>query len=180
MNGTTGVAVAVNRSTDGTTWDDSLVAANKGSNLDKDWIVCDNTAASPFYGHCYIEYDDNGASDLIYNSTSTDGGKTWSTPTPTADSARGLGGQPLVQADGTVIVPSGNAFTTAIIAYHSSDGGQTWSASTRVSGIQHHHVCPLADHGPRPYDVPTAPARLSSRPRRGHLWCCRCWLSRAA
>ena len=140
MTGSTGVAVAVNRSTNGSTWGNAVVAATKGGNLDKSWIVCDNTAASPYYGHCYIEYDDNGNGDLIYNSTSTDGGSTWSTPKPTSNSAHGLGGQPLVRADGTVIVPIANASTTGLISYHSSDGGQTWSASSPVSGIQHHRV----------------------------------------
>jgi hypothetical protein len=140
MTGANGAGVAVNRSSNGTTWGNAIVAATKGSSLDKDWIVCDNTTTSPFYGHCYIEYDDNGAGDLIYNSTSTDGGLTWSTPKPTADNARGLGGQPVVGPDGTVIVPSANASASALIAYRSTDGGATWGASVRVAGIQHHRV----------------------------------------
>ncbi len=37
--------------------------------------------------------------------TSTDGGATWSVPIPTASNDKGLGGEPLVQPDGTVIVP---------------------------------------------------------------------------
>ena len=38
-------------------------------------------------------------------STSTDGGRTWSVPIPTAGHDKGLGGQPVVQPDGTVVVP---------------------------------------------------------------------------
>jgi len=140
MVGGNGSAVAVNRSSDGATWGNAIVAANKGLGLDKDWTVCDNTPTSPCYGNCYIEYDDNGSGDLIYNSTSSDGGLTWSTPKTTADSARGLGGQPVVQPNGTVIVPSANASATGLIAYRSTNGGGTWSASVQVTPIQHHHV----------------------------------------
>src|SRR5579864_8254383 len=49
-----GVAVIVSRSTNGgTTWSNPVVVATAGSgqNLDKDWIVCDDTATSPDYGH---------------------------------------------------------------------------------------------------------------------------------
>ncbi len=61
-----GVAVIVNRSTNGgTTWTNPVVVASAASrqNLDKDWIVCDDTATSPDYGHCYAEWDDNGHSN---------------------------------------------------------------------------------------------------------------------
>ena len=43
--------------------------------LDKNWTVCDNHAASPFYGHCYTEFDNFGEGDLEYMSTSADGGR---------------------------------------------------------------------------------------------------------
>ncbi|MBV8984013.1 MAG: exo-alpha-sialidase [Acidimicrobiia bacterium] len=140
MNGTPGVAVTVNSSTDGITWGNATVAATRGANLDKDWITCDNTPTSPFYGHCYIEYDDNGNGDLVYNTTSSDGGQTWSPPKTTADNTHGLGGQPLVKPDGTVIVPIANGSVSGILSYHSSDGGTTWSASSAVSGWQRHRV----------------------------------------
>ena len=140
MTGSAGVAVALNSSTNGTTWGTATVAANKGSNLDKNWITCDNTASSPYYGHCYIEYDSETAGDLIYNTTSADGGVTWSTPQTTADSVHGIGGQPVVRPDGTVVVPADNAAESAIISYRSIDGGQTWSAATTVTPVQHHAV----------------------------------------
>jgi BNR repeat-like domain len=140
MTGTTGVGVAVNRSSNGSTWGNAILAASKGSNLDKSWIVCDNTPTSPYYGHCYIEYDANGNGDLIYNATSTDGGSTWSTPVATTDSAHGIGGQPLVRADGVVIVPIDNAAETGLLAYRSTDGGQTWGSTTKVASFQHHRV----------------------------------------
>ena len=140
MSGTSGVGVAVNSSTDGSTWSDPVVAASTGTNLDKDWIACDNGPSSPFRGHCYIEYDSNGNGDLVYNATSTDGGQHWSTPVATKDSAHGIGGQPLVRPDGVVIVPIDNAAETGLQAYRSTDGGQTWGSTTKVATFQHHRV----------------------------------------
>jgi hypothetical protein len=140
MRGSIGVAVTVNRSSDGTTWGNAIPAATAGTSLDKSWIVCDNTATSPHYGHCYIEYDDEDRGDLILNTTSTDGGLHWSNPVTTSDVAHGLGGQPVVRPDGTVVVPADNAVESAVISYRSTNGGQTWGSSTTVSTIKHHAV----------------------------------------
>jgi len=80
--------VLVSRSVDdGQTWSPPATIpppAAKTVNLDKNWTVCDNTASSPFYGHCYTELDNFGAGDLELMSTSTDDGLTWSPPIPTA------------------------------------------------------------------------------------------------
>src|SRR5262249_21694464 len=60
------IQVAVNRSADGgATWSNPSVIAN-GADLDKDWITCDNTPTSPFYGTCYAEWDDNGNGNLMW------------------------------------------------------------------------------------------------------------------
>jgi hypothetical protein len=93
------VDVMTSRSTDGgLTWDAPVVVAASGVFYDKNWSVCDNTARSPFYGHCYTEFDNASNGDLEQMSTSTDGGLTWGTPQATADQAHGLGGQPLGSA----------------------------------------------------------------------------------
>jgi len=101
--------VFFSRSTDdGRTWGlpISMPPPNARSvDLDKNWTVCDNNEASPFFGHCYTQLDNFGEGDRVLMSTSTDGGLTWSTPIETAGRDKGLGGQPVVQPDGTVVVP---------------------------------------------------------------------------
>src|SRR5205085_1934084 len=103
--GVTGAGVLTSRSTDGgLTWGTPVVANNQGD-VDKNWIVCDNASSSPFYGNCYTQWDEFSDNDRIYMSTSADGGLTWGARKKPADSATGLGGQPVVQPNGTVIVP---------------------------------------------------------------------------
>jgi hypothetical protein len=136
LTGSTGSAIVVSRSTDdGKTWGSpvTVATAGTGASLDKDWIVCDRTPSSPHYGNCYLEWDDYGHGNLIQMSTSSDGGQSWSAPQATADHATGLGGQPVVQPSGHVIVPIANANETAILAFSSSDGGTTWSGAVTVS-----------------------------------------------
>ena len=147
--------VFVSRSTDdGRTWSLPKTIpppAAKTVNLDKNWTVCDNTASSPFYGHCYTELDNFGAGDLELMSTSTDGGKTWGTPIPTAGNDKGLGGQPLVQPNGTVIVPF-ESLNNKIEAFRSTDGGASWAKGVTVSSVRFKGVA----GGLRTSPLPTA------------------------
>ena len=119
-------------------------------NVDKNWIVCDSNATSPFYGNCYTEWDDNGDGDRLYMSTSSDGGLTWGPRLKTGNNATGLGGQPVVQPNGTVIVPAVNANETQIIAFNSANGGASWSNTTLVSNISKHTVAGGLRSGPLP------------------------------
>jgi hypothetical protein len=136
------VDVLVSRSTDGLTWSNPVVVNNSGHFLDKNWTACDNTASSPFYGNCYTEFDDNTLGDLIQMSTSSDGGLTWGAPKSTANNAHGIGGQPLVQPNGTVIVPI-NGFAGVnflMVAFTSTDGGASWSKTNIIARIGFHHA----------------------------------------
>jgi hypothetical protein len=135
-----GAGVIVNRSTNGgTTWGNPVTVVPPGGiNSDKSWIVCDTWAASPFYGNCYVQWDDHGAGNLIYMNTSTDGGLTWGPKLTTADGIAGIGGQPVVQPNGTVIVPLDNANETAVGAFQSTNGGASWSSVTTITSISHH------------------------------------------
>jgi hypothetical protein len=109
----------------------------KKVNLDKNWTVCDNHPTSPNYGNCYTEFDNFGQGDLEYMSTSSDGGLTWSEPVSPAGNAKGLGGQPVVQPNGNVIVPFESLHGT-ISAFVSTDGGASWSHENPISKISFH------------------------------------------
>jgi len=147
-----GAGVTVNRSTNGgLAWLNPVVVTNSNlGNIDKDWIVCDNTPSSPFYGNCYVEWDDNGDGNRIYMSTSTDGGQTWGPRLKPANNATGLGGQPLVQPSGTVIVPIDNANETVLMAFTSSNGGASWNSTVNVTTIRTHTVAGGLRSGPLP------------------------------
>ena len=133
----TNVQVAVSRSTDGgASWGGPLIMA-QSPGLDKNWITCDNAPTSPHYGNCYMEWDDNGNGNLMFMSTSSDGGLSWSAGAAVA--ARGLGGQPLVQPSGTVIVPF-LANLPLIESFSSTDGGTSWGNVVQVAAVSDHGV----------------------------------------
>jgi hypothetical protein len=149
--GVKGVGIRNSLSTDGgLTWPVVTSIPNTAGMIspDKNWIVCDNTATSPFYGNCYTEWDDNGAGNRMEMSRSTDGGLTWSVAA--TNSAGIIGGQPVVRPDGTVIVPTANANETAIGAFNSTNGGVSWSAVTTIATIKHHTVAGSLREGPLP------------------------------
>jgi hypothetical protein len=126
--------VAVSRSTDGLHWDDPVII-DKTHEDDKNWTTCDNTSTSPYYGNCYTEWDQAYGSGEVLLSVSSDGGKTWTAGKSSGDGAQGLGAEPQVQPNGTVIVPFvGNG----IDAFESTDGGKTWSDTVSVAGIDAH------------------------------------------
>jgi hypothetical protein len=125
----------VNRSADALHWSKPVTAYAVAAHgfVDKDWITCDNTPSSRHYGNCYEEFDLVSAGVLVEMSVSTNGGRTWRAPKPTANGARGLGGQPLVQPDGTVVVPY---FGLGLIgSFVSANGGASWSASHVASTV---------------------------------------------
>jgi hypothetical protein len=140
-------AVVVSRSTDGLSWQSPVSADPTAPSSDKNWIVCDSWASSPGYGNCYLEWDDPLNSGEILMSTSTDGGLTWGVATPTANLAQGIGGQPLVQPNGTVVVP---IETTVMSAFSSSDVGLSWTAPVTISNVQFHADAGGIRSGPLP------------------------------
>ena len=129
-------SVAVSRSTDGINWS-SPITVTGSSSADKNWIVCDNTATSPFYGHCYSEWDNTSQGDLIKMSTSTDGGQTWGPALGTAGQDFGIGGVPVVKPSGKVIVPI-LGFNGFVIAFSSANGGKSWTKAVNVASYISH------------------------------------------
>ena len=125
--------LVVNRSTDGgLTWQNPVnVSINQGG-YDKQWMTCDDTASSPFYGNCYVEWAGNTG---ITMSRSTDGGLSWAnSSTPFAG---GSGGQPVVQNDGLVVVPYiGNGMQSLT----STDGGAHYTGPHTIATASSHFV----------------------------------------
>jgi BNR repeat-like domain len=137
----------VSRSPDGLHWSDPVTVARAGPSggLDKNWTVCDSSRASRFFGHCYTQFMDYLADVRLKVSTSTDGGQTWGPPRETKRRGGGWGGQPVVQRDGTVIVPFlgpglGDPYiaNNFIGSFRSTDGGESWSAPRTISQIAYH------------------------------------------
>jgi hypothetical protein len=148
-------AVVVSRSRDGVSWEAPATVTSAPSTgallLDKEWIVCDNGAGSPFRGNCYTSYSDF-RSRRLSTQTSRDGGLTWTAPVGSPDNAGRaavLGPyapapQPVVRPNGDVVVPTYDE--GRIAAVRSIDGGSTFSAAFAVAPARFHR--PEAFRGP--------------------------------
>lgn len=128
--------VAVSRSGNGLNWTNPIII-DKTHLDDKNWTVCDNTTTSPFYGNCYTEWDQAFGSGQVLMSVSSDGGKTWGPGRASSDGAVGLGGEPVVQPNGTVIVPFQGG---GIDVFSSTNGGVSWGRSQAIASIDSHFV----------------------------------------
>src|SRR5439155_26514348 len=125
--------VLASRSVDGgLTWLAPVTISQGGGGAfyDKSWITCDTWASSPNYGNCYVEWDDAFAGDRFMMSRSTDGGLTWSSSSVPNQSV--IGGQPVVQPSGNVIVPiAGNG----VDSYMSTNGGVSYTGPNHVPSV---------------------------------------------
>lgn len=154
-----GDSVVANRSTDGgLTWSNPVtVAASPGTFWDKTWIACDVWPQSPYYGNCYSQWDDNGLGNQMMMSTSTDGGLTWS-PRQSPSTPSGLGGQPVVLPNGTVVVPY-TANYSSVRAFRSTNGGASWETGVFVASQSQ----ALVDGGMRIHPLPSAEVDAAGR-----------------
>jgi hypothetical protein len=143
-----GADVLTSRSTNGgLTWSNPITTAT--GDLDKNWIVCDNTANSPFFGNCYTQYDITSGNQIRMK-RSTNGGLTWGAALAASGGATGLGGQPVVRPNGTVLVPYRATNASQIRSFRSIDGGASWRATVLVSTISHHTVAGGLRESPLP------------------------------
>ena len=128
--------VAVSRSANGLNWSNPILI-DKTHLDDKNWSVCDNTTTSPYYGNCYTEWDQAFGTGDVLMSVSSDGGQTWGPGLASSDHAGGLGGEPVVQPNGTVIVPFEGG---GIDVFSSTNGGKSWGKSQAIANIDSHFV----------------------------------------
>ncbi|HET7047263.1 MAG TPA: sialidase family protein [Solirubrobacteraceae bacterium] len=132
-----GIAAIVSRSTDGgLTWGNPVtVQASTTQNIDKTWIVCDSHASSPYYGNCYAEWDDMNHNQQLHMAVSKNGGLTWTQSTvPNAPAV--IGGQPVVQPSGKVIMPIQQAGN--IVSFISSNGGSSYTGPSTIATLSFH------------------------------------------
>jgi hypothetical protein len=159
--GPTSSAVSVSTSADGSTWSSPTLAVaaplgggDEGTNLDKEWLTCDNWRTSPFFGRCYLVYTDFRRDGLGFQSSS-DGGVTWAAPITIDVTADVPGPQLAVRPNGQVVlVVLGRDW---VEARRSDDGGVTFSEPQRVAALRvrnHQYRRDL----PRVFPLPSADA----------------------
>jgi RTX calcium-binding nonapeptide repeat (4 copies) len=147
------VDVFVSRSSDGIAWGAPVpVAPADVGDYDKEWIVCDNGAASAFRGRCYVSYLDLTTGSIVTRA-STDGGVTWG---GAVGSRAGIapgelvnGAAPVVRPNGTLLVlftvfaAFGDLSGDRVAVVRSTDGGATVSPAVRVAELDGEDVLGL-------------------------------------
>lgn len=135
-------SIVVSRSSNALNWSKPITVAASSStqNFDKDWIVCDQHPASPFFGRCYAQWDDGHSTPWqTFMSYSDDGGLSWSTPQNLSNQTfYAQGGQPVVQPNGNVIVPLYGFDSTGvegIYTYRSTNGGASWTDQQKIAPL---------------------------------------------
>ena len=155
--------LAINRSTDGSRWDGANVAAEEvtpeGIAFDKNWVTCDNTPASPFYGRCYLAYTHSADDDMLAVTYTTDGGLTWSTPT-NIGVRPAVGTFPVVRPTGElVVVYLWESRPFAVASSRSTDGAASFSAPVRISDVD----TSCSTRGLRAFALPSADVDAQGR-----------------
>ena len=97
----------------------------------KQWLVCNYHPSGP----CYLGYTVTNAGNALRMRMTTNGGLTWGPERGTADNAAGFAGKPIVQQDGTVVVPY-LATNGQIRSFRTTDRGESWQSSVLVSDVQ--------------------------------------------
>ncbi|MGH3072648.1 MAG: sialidase family protein [Gaiellaceae bacterium] len=136
--------LTIHRSTDGLTWTgptDATVAQSEQLAYDKNWIACDNGAASPFRGRCYLAYTLVGDRiDDVAVQRSDDGGRTWSAATTRRIAVTGV--IPVVRTDGQLVLTFWSG-RTGMVALTSTDGGVTLADPVVISQLTARNAAPF-------------------------------------
>src|SRR5207249_3928550 len=99
-----------------------------------------NTSTSPNYGNCYVEWDDAGLGNILKMSRSTNGGTSWTSSSVPNGSV--IGGQPVVQPNGTVVMP---ITTSGAASFVSTNGGVSYTGPFTISSITAHGASGMRD-----------------------------------
>jgi hypothetical protein len=158
--GASSTAIAVSTSPEGSTWSApsaATVASRAGdgsTNLDKEWLTCDNGRASPFFGRCYLVYSDFRRAGMAFQSSS-DGGVTWTAPVTIPVAVDVPGPQLAIRPSGELVV----VFLAqgSVQAAHSTDGGVTFRAAETIAtlSVRKH---PFRQEDLRVFTLPSADA----------------------
>ena len=158
--------LTIHRSRDGIVWTGPIDAARAAAAdiaYDKNWLTCDNGAASPLRGRCYLAYtlvgEQEGEDDVAVQH-SNDGGLTWSAAATVHIPVTGV--IPVVQPNGTLTLVFWSP-RTGMVAVRSTDGGVTLGDPVVISGLR--------DKSARPFRAPPVPAAdVDSAGRVVALW----------
>jgi len=115
------------------------VASNSlpaGSFPDRDMVVTDDWAGSPFKGHVYIGYDDNGSSNAAHLMLSNDGFGGWVESPKFNDGNPTIGVNASVAPDGTIYAVWEDYTGKKIWVDKSTDGGHTWGTDHVVTNYR--------------------------------------------
>ena len=112
----------------------NLKLANAGVLPDRDMVIADTSASSPFSGSVYIGYDDNGNNNAAHVMYSRDGLVWQQSPTINDDtSAPTIGVNVSLASDGTLHAVWEDYSNRKIWIDTSTDGGATWGTDHLVS-----------------------------------------------
>jgi hypothetical protein len=137
--------LTVHRSADGVTWSgpvEAALAQQAELAYDKNWLTCDNGAASPFRGRCYLAYTLAGgrSDDALALQRSDDGGRTWSAPVTMRTVVTGV--IPVVLPTGRLVLAFWSG-RTGMVSITSADGGVTLDAPVVISSLEQRSVRPF-------------------------------------
>jgi hypothetical protein len=134
---------------------------------DKEAVVVDTYAGSPFRGRVYVGWDSvhNDGNEILRVSWSGDGGQSFSPPADLHSRGANLGIIPLVGPGGVAHAvwfhADGPRCPCAVLSSRSEDGGSTWSTPVQVASLRGAGVRSLRTGG-----LPAA----AIDPRNGRLY----------